>query len=62
VKVWLRTAAKVPGFIGFAVGRTIFWEPLKAVKEGKLDRDQAADAVAKNYKGFCDLWVQARQA
>src|SRR5260370_15929836 len=25
---WLTTAAKVPGFIGFAVGRTVFWEPL----------------------------------
>lgn len=60
VKHWLSTAAKVPGLIGFAVGRTIFWEPLKAVKDGKMTREQAADQVAKNYKGFCDLWMQAR--
>jgi myo-inositol catabolism protein IolC len=61
VKLWLTTAAKVPGLIGFAVGRTIFWEPLKAVKDGKMTREQAADQVAKNYKGFCDLWIQARK-
>lgn len=60
VKHWLTTAAKVPGLIGFAVGRTIFWEPLKAVKDGKMTREQAADAVARNYKGFCDLWINAR--
>ena len=28
VREWLTTAAPVPGFIGFAVGRTTFWDPL----------------------------------
>src|SRR5262249_44341179 len=28
VRQWLTTAAGVPGFIGFAVGRTVFWNPL----------------------------------
>ena len=28
VREWLTTAAAVPGFIGFAVGRTSFWDPL----------------------------------
>lgn len=60
VRVWLEIAAKTPGFIGFAVGRTIFWEPLKAVKEGRMTRDQASDAVAKNFKSFCDIWDKAR--
>jgi hypothetical protein len=23
---WLETAASVPGFIGFAIGRTTFWD------------------------------------
>ena len=62
VKHWLSIAAKVPGLIGFAVGRTIFWEPLKGVKDGKWSRDEAASQVARNYKGFCDLWQQARGA
>jgi len=62
VKTWLSVAARIPGLIGFAVGRTIFWEPLKAVKEGKITRQQAAEQIAKNYKGFCDLWMQARSS
>jgi 5-dehydro-2-deoxygluconokinase len=61
VKHWLSTAAQVPGLIGFAVGRTIFWEPLKGVKEGRHSKEDAIAQIAQNYKGFCDLWVQARQ-
>jgi len=61
VKLWLTTAAQVPGLIGFAVGRTIFWEPLKKLKDGHGTRQDAVDQIAKNYKGFCDLWVSARQ-
>jgi 5-dehydro-2-deoxygluconokinase len=60
VKHWLTTAAKVPGLIGFAVGRTIFWEPLKGVKDGKWSHEEAAKMVGQNYKGFCDLWQKAR--
>ena len=35
VREWLGTARKVPGFIGFAVGRTVFWDPLVDWKAGK---------------------------
>lgn len=61
VREWLSTAASVSGYIGFAVGRTIFWEPLKGVKEGRLTREQAAEQVAKNYKSFCDLWASSKK-
>jgi len=61
VRHWLRTAAKVPGFVGFAVGRTVFWDPLKALHEKKQTRDDAIQQIAQNYKSFCDLWIQARQ-
>ena len=60
VRHWLSTAASIPGFIGFAVGRTIFWEPLKAVKEGRMTPEQASEQVAQNYKAFCDVWSNAR--
>jgi len=33
---WLSIAAAVPGFIGFAVGRTSFWEPLVAWRDAQL--------------------------
>jgi 5-dehydro-2-deoxygluconokinase len=46
---WLRTAAGVPGFIGFAVGRTSFWEPLVEWRDGKLQRQQAVEKIAQRY-------------
>src|SRR5262249_2999758 len=38
VSEWLEIAASVPGFIGFAVGRTTFWEPVVDWRAGKLAR------------------------
>lgn len=35
VHEWLEVAAGVPGFVGFAVGRTDFWEPLVAWRAGR---------------------------
>lgn len=62
VKLWLETAAKVPGLIGFAVGRTVFWESLKGVREKKWSANDASEMISKNYKGFCDLWTTAKTA
>ncbi|MBI4402959.1 MAG: DUF2090 domain-containing protein, partial [Deltaproteobacteria bacterium] len=59
VREWLKVGKNVPGVIGFAVGRTVFWEPLKGFQEGKLSREQAIDQIAKNYTGFCKLWLEA---
>jgi len=58
---WLTVAAAEKNMVGFAVGRTIFWEPLKGLKAGLWDKNTAADMVAKNFKGFCDLWITARK-
>jgi myo-inositol catabolism protein IolC len=57
---WLTTAAKVPGFIGFAVGRTVFWEPLVAWREKKITREAAVAEVARRYQGFVDVFDKAR--
>ncbi len=56
VREWLGTAAEVPGFIGFAVGRTDFWEPLVAWRAGKTTREQAVAAIAGRYREFVDLF------
>ena len=61
VKEWLKTGAKVKGIIGFAVGRTVFWEPMKALHEGKISREEAATKVAENYKALVDLWERERK-
>src|SRR5262249_22895302 len=56
VREWLKTAAAVPGFIGFAVGRTVFWDPLVAWHAGKATRDEAAARIASRYREFVDLF------
>src|SRR5579885_1030107 len=47
VREWLTTAAGVPGFVGFAVGRTVFWDPLVDWRAGKASREQAVAEVAR---------------
>jgi myo-inositol catabolism protein IolC len=60
VREWLSTAAAVPGFIGFAVGRTDFWDPLVAWRDGEENRADAVVAIAARYREFVDLFSQAR--
>jgi myo-inositol catabolism protein IolC len=59
VRLWLGVAAEVPGFIGFAVGRTVFWDPLVAWRSKKATRDQTVALIAKRYREFVDLFERA---
>jgi myo-inositol catabolism protein IolC len=61
VNEWLTTAASVPGFIGFAVGRTVFWDPLIAWREKKISRKDAVSEVARRYRGFVDLFEKSER-
>jgi myo-inositol catabolism protein IolC len=57
---WLTTAAGVAGFIGFAVGRTDFWQPLVTWREGKISRETAVDQIARRYREFVDTFESAK--
>jgi 5-dehydro-2-deoxygluconokinase len=57
---WLMTAAGVPGFIGFAVGRTDFWEPLVNWRAKKITREVAVAEIAHRYREFVDIVESAR--
>jgi 5-dehydro-2-deoxygluconokinase len=59
VHKWLQVAAPVPGFIGFAVGRTNFSEPLKRYLEDPKHEAAAIKEIAANYKGCVDTWRAA---
>src|SRR6266446_6409500 len=50
VREWLATAAPVPGFIGFAVGRTTFWDPLMDMRAKKTTREAAVSEIARRYR------------
>jgi myo-inositol catabolism protein IolC len=56
VREWLTTAAAVPGFIGFAVGRTSFWDPLVDWRAGKITRDAAVAEIARRYQEFVEIF------
>jgi myo-inositol catabolism protein IolC len=58
VQEWLTTAANVPGFVGFAVGRTAFWDPLVAWRTGKATREQAAAEIASRSRKFVNLFEE----
>jgi 5-dehydro-2-deoxygluconokinase len=60
VREWLTTAAEVPGFIGFAVGRTDFWEPLVIWRAKKTTREAAVAEIARRYREFVDIFEGAR--
>jgi myo-inositol catabolism protein IolC len=60
VEVWLRAAAKAKGLVGFAIGRTIFWEPLVALRDGKSTDEQATAEIAKNYQHFYKVFQEAK--
>jgi 5-dehydro-2-deoxygluconokinase len=55
---WLRTAAGVPGYLGFAIGRSIWWDQLKGYLDGSLDRATAAAQISANYRRYIDVYEQ----
>jgi myo-inositol catabolism protein IolC len=59
---WLRQAATVDGFVGFAIGRTIFWDALKGWLAGDTDRETAVETIADNYRSTIDLYESATAA
>jgi myo-inositol catabolism protein IolC len=61
VRCWLQTAAGVPGFTGFAVGRTTFMRALAAWRAGQISRDAAAAEIAANYREWVEVFERARQ-
>ena len=63
VREWLATAATVAGFIGFAVGRTSFWEPLVKLRAKEKTRAAAVTEISRRYREFVDIFdVKSRAA
>jgi 5-dehydro-2-deoxygluconokinase len=59
---WLSTAASVPGFIGFAVGRTSFWDALLAWRDQRMSAEEAAAQIASRYSAWVEIFEKARAA
>ena len=53
---WLETAAAVPGFIGFAVGRTTFWDAVADYEARRVTRQEAVIRVAHRYREWATIF------
>ena len=62
VQEWLATASGVPGFIGFAVGRTSFWNALVNWRAKKTTREQAVHDIARRYREFVQIFEEQARA
>lgn len=58
---WLQTAASVPGFIGFAVGRTSFWNAVVDVEAKRLSPEAAARQIAQHFEEWNRSFEAGRQ-
>jgi myo-inositol catabolism protein IolC len=62
VDAWLRAGAGLPGYLGFAIGRSIWFDPLHRWLAGALERDAAARAIADAYGRFVAAYAEAAAA
>ncbi len=58
---WLNVGASVPGFIGFAVGRSTFLEPIISLRAGRITRNLAVAEIARKFREWVDAFEQARR-
>jgi myo-inositol catabolism protein IolC len=59
VERWLEVAAPVDGFIGFAIGRSIWWDALRGFLDNTLTRHEAMSLIANNYLHFVTVYESA---
>ena len=58
---WLKIAATVDGFTGFAVGRTTFWNAVAAFEGGKASRAEAVEQIAANFAEWVGVFQSAHE-
>ncbi len=62
VDAWLRAGAPVEGYVGFAIGRSIWWDALKGFLDGSIEREDAAQQISRNYRRFIEVYSDAERA
>jgi 5-dehydro-2-deoxygluconokinase len=51
----------VEAYAGFAIGRTIWWDALKGFLDGDIEREDAAEQIARKYLHFVDVYKQSER-
>lgn len=60
LELWFQTAARVPGYRGFAVGRSIWESSLKRYSAGEISTGETSNSIADEFSNFCDLWTRSK--
>ncbi len=58
VATWITAGKNIPGVLGFAVGRTVFWDPLVEYRNGKIDRATTVNNIARGFIHFAKIFLQ----
>ena len=61
VEHWLSVAAPLPGYAGFAVGRSIWMAALQDLLAGRIDRGDAVATIASRYRTLVGAYSAARR-
>jgi myo-inositol catabolism protein IolC len=56
---WLTVAAPLQGFVGFAIGRGIWEDPIAGYLAGHTDRDATEKRIAERYGHFIQQYLRA---
>ncbi len=54
---WFKIGSKVEGVIGFAVGRTVFWDAIEKFYKGQIGKAEVIDTVRKNFHKFYKVFT-----
>lgn len=57
VEKWIKAGNKIKGVIGFAIGRTVFWEPLTEYKNGKIEKEKVIETISNNFLHFFHIFT-----
>ena len=55
-KTWFGIARSTPHICGFAIGRSIFWEVWGQFAEGKINKSEVSEKIARCYQQVIDIW------
>lgn len=57
VENWIKSGSKIKGIIGFAVGRTVFLEPLTDYRNDKIEKEEAIEIICNNFLHFYHIFI-----
>jgi myo-inositol catabolism protein IolC len=57
---WLQVAAPIPGWSGFAIGRSIWWDALHAHLHHHCTAGEARHRISDAYLGYAQYYLSAR--